>query len=114
LRTNAFTPAGSSKISNGGPHEEPGGLQVAALELISVKLPLFKSVAKELTLFPTPLFPWVNTYKIPVGRDEELPQLSRNKLRAHIAASATSRPIFFDICTPSRFPPAGISRPLSR
>jgi hypothetical protein len=68
-------------------------------------------MAKELTLFPTPLLPWVSTYKTPEGLEEELPQLSRNKLRAHMPASAMTPPIFFDICSPSRFPSAGDALP---
>ena len=51
-------------------------------------------------LFPKPKLPWVKTYKTPEGRDEELPQLSRNTLRAHIPTSAMTPPIFFDIYSP--------------
>jgi hypothetical protein len=78
--------------------------QVLALELTSDRFPLFKSMAKEVTLFPTPLPPWVRTYKTPEGREEELPQLSSNRLRAHRPTSAMARLIFFDINSPSRFP----------
>src|ERR1700716_4287552 len=106
---------------SGSPHDPPGGLHVLAFELISERFPLLKSMAKELTLFPLPLLPWVSTYKSPDGRDEELPQLSRNKLRAQMPANAMTSPIFFDICSPkgsptgalfadwvvSRFPSAG-------
>src|SRR5580658_43170 len=66
--------------------------------------PFSKLMAKELTVFPRPLTTWVSTYKTPVGRDEELPQLSRNKLRAQMATSATTPPIFFDICSPKGSP----------
>src|SRR6267378_8238786 len=97
-------------MSCGSPHA-PAVAHVLAFELISDKFPLFKSMAKELTLFPVPLLPWVSTYKSPDGRDEELPQLSRNKLRAHMPASATTTPIFFDICSPSRFPSASDALP---
>jgi hypothetical protein len=96
---------------SGSPHDPPEGLHVLAFELINDKFPLPKSMAKELTLFPVPLLPWVSTYKSPDGRDEELPQFTRNKLRAHMAASATTPPIFFDICSPSRFPSAGDALP---
>src|ERR1700675_3947266 len=99
---------------SGSPHDPPAGLQVLAFELISDRFPLPKSIAKELTLFPDPLLPWVSTYKSPEGRDEELPQLSRNKLRAHIPTRATTPPFFFDICSPSRFPSEAISRQPSR
>jgi hypothetical protein len=97
-------------MSSGSPHV-PAVAQVLAFELISDRFPLFKSMAKELTAFPAPLLPWVSTYKSPDGRDEELPQFTRNKLRAHMAASATTPPIFFDICSPSRFPSAGDALP---
>src|SRR6266403_5818947 len=93
-------------MSSGSPHA-PAVAHVLAFELISDRFPLFKSMANELTLFPRPLLPWVSTYKSPDGRDEELPQLSRNKLRAHTPTSATTTPIVFDICSPSRFPSAG-------
>jgi hypothetical protein len=73
---------------------------VLAFELTSDRPPLFKSMANVLTLFPTPLLPWVSTYNTPVGRDEELPQFTRNKLRAHRPASAITPPIFFDINSP--------------
>src|ERR1700682_3129712 len=96
---------------SGSPHDPPGGGHVLAFELISDRFPLLKSMAKELTLFPVPLLPWVSTYKSPDGRDEELPQLTRNKLRAHMPTRATTPPIFFDICSPSRFPPAGDALP---
>jgi hypothetical protein len=59
---------------------------------------------KELTLFPLPLIPWVSTYRVPAGRDEELPQLSKNKLRAHRPTSTTTAFIFFDIYSPEGFP----------
>src|SRR3982074_445296 len=99
-------------MSCGSPHA-PAVAHVLALELISDRLPLFKSMANMLTAFPVPLLPWVNTYKSPDGRDEELPQFTRNKLRAHMAASATTPPIFFDICSPkgssmARFSPIGV------
>jgi hypothetical protein len=81
-------------MSSGSPHV-PAVAQVLAFELISDRFPLFKAMAKELTAF----------------REEELPQFSRNKLRAHMAASATTPPIFFDICSPSRFPSAGDALP---
>src|SRR5450759_851992 len=108
----AVAPVGSSRSSRGSPHGSvfPGAAavgQARALELTNDRFPLFKSRAKEVTLFPTPLLPWVSTYKTPEGREEELPQLSRNKLRAHRPTSATTPPIFFDICSPSRFPSAG-------
>jgi hypothetical protein len=96
---------------NGSPHDLPEVVHVLALELISDKFPLLKSMAKELTAFPVPLLPWVSTYKSPEGRDEELPQFNRNKLRALMPASATTPPIFFDICSPSRFPSAGDALP---
>jgi len=94
----------------GSPHA-PAVAHVLAFELISDKFPLFKSIAKELTAFPVPLLPWVSTYRSPDGREEELPQFNRNKLRAHMAESATTPPIFFDICSPSRFPSAGDALP---
>src|SRR5208282_470477 len=116
LRTKAVAPAGSSRMSRGCPHG--AGLavfaavgHVPALELTSDRFPLLKSMAKELMLFPKPKLPWVSTYKTPEGRDEELPQLSRNKLREHRPTSATTPPIFFDICSPSRFPSAGDALP---
>jgi hypothetical protein len=108
-------------MSKGRPHGS--GLVILAavghalaFELISDRVPLSKLMAKELTFSPMPvgpcwLVPWVSTYKIPEGREEELPQLSRNKLRAHMATSATTPPILFDICTPSRFPSAGDALP---
>src|SRR6202158_6594916 len=97
-------------MSSGSPHV-PAVAHVVAFELISDRFPLFKSMAKELTAFPAPLPPWVSTYKSPEDREEELPQFSRNKLRAQMAASATTPPIFFDICSPSRFPSAGDALP---
>src|ERR1700732_951543 len=90
-------------MSSGSPHV-PAVAQVLAFELISDRFPLFKAMAKELTAFPVPLLPWVSTYRTPDGREEELPQFSRNKLRAHMAASATTPPIFFDICSPKGSP----------
>src|SRR5450631_981363 len=93
-------------MSKGSP-QVPAVLHVGAFELINDKPPLPKSMAKELTLFPVPLLPCVSTYKSPEDREEELPQLSRNKLRAHMPTSATTTLIFFDICSPSRFPSAG-------
>jgi hypothetical protein len=96
---------------SGSPHEPPAGVHVLAFELTSDNPPLFKSMAKVLTLFPVPLLPWVSTYRTPAGRDEELPQLSRNKLRAHRPTSAITTLIFFDICSPSRFPSAGNALP---
>jgi hypothetical protein len=51
----------------------------------------------ELTKFPVPPSPCVNTYRTPAGRYEELPQLSKNKLRVHTTASATAPPNFLDI-----------------
>src|SRR5450755_4769521 len=95
---------------SGSPHA-PVVLHVGAFELISDNPPLPKSMANELMLLPVPLLPWVRTYKTPEGREAELPQLSRNKLRAHMPASATTKPIFFDICSPSRFPSAGDALP---
>src|SRR4030088_2596939 len=89
---------------SGSPHDPPAGLHVLAFELISDRFPLLKSMAKELTLFPVPLLPWVSTYKSPEGREEELPQFTRNKLRAHMAASATTPPIFFYIFSPQGAP----------
>jgi hypothetical protein len=85
--------------------------QTVAFELISERFPLFKSIENELTLFPDPLVPWVSTYKSPEGRDEELPQLSSNKLRAHSPTSTTPIFNFFDIFSPSRFPSAGDALP---
>src|SRR6202045_1793068 len=105
FRTKAAAPVGSSTMSSGSPHV-PAVAHVLAFELISDRFPLFKSMAKELTAFPVPLLPRVSTYKSPDGRDEELPQFTRNKLRAHMTASAMTPPIFFDICSPSRFPSA--------
>jgi hypothetical protein len=90
-------------MSNGSPHAF-GVAQVCAFELIKDKLPLPKLIAKELMLFPAPLIPWVNTYKTPEGREDELPQLSKNILRAHTAMSATTTPNFFDICSPKGSP----------
>jgi len=110
FRTKAVAPIGSSKMFIGSPHA-PAVAQVLAFELISDRLPLFKSMANMLTAFPVPLLPWVSTYKSPDGREEELPQFTRRKLRAHMAASATTPPIFFDICSPSRFPSAGDALP---
>src|ERR1017187_5296237 len=55
---------------------------------------------KEATLFPRPLLPWVSTYNSSEGRNEELPQLSSNTLRAQMPASTTTPPIFFDIYSP--------------
>jgi hypothetical protein len=60
-------------------------------------------------LFPMPLLPWVSTYKSPAGRDEELPQFSRNKLRAHMPASTTITFIFFDIYSPETNRVIGLS-----
>jgi hypothetical protein len=96
-------------MSRGGPHGKgllavaPG--HVLAFELTSDRSPLSRSMEKELTLYPIPVrlplfVPWVSTYKTPEGRDEELPQLSRNKLRAHRPTSATTPPIFFNISSP--------------
>jgi hypothetical protein len=78
---------------------------VDALELIKDKAPLFRLMEKELTLFPRPLLlrPWVSTYKSPDGRDDELPQLSKAKLRAHRPMSAATPQIFFDIYSPAGF-----------
>src|SRR6202171_3106859 len=97
-------------MSSGSSHV-PAVAQGLAFEFISDRFPLFKSMAKELTAFPVPLLPWVSTYRSPDGREEELPQFSRNKLRAHMRASATTPLIFFDICSPSRFPSAGDALP---
>jgi hypothetical protein len=96
-----------------GRPQETGGVavnveQVLAFELISDKLPLSKLMEKELTLFPVPLLPWVRTYKSPEGREDELPQLRSNKLKAHRAASTQNPRNFFDICSPSRFPSGAI------
>jgi hypothetical protein len=62
-------------------------------------------------LFPTKVVPWVNTYKIFEGRFEELPQLAKSALRAKRPTRAITRLIFFDICSPSRFPSAGDALP---
>jgi hypothetical protein len=69
----------------------------------------------ELTKFPVPPSPWVSTYKTPAGRYEELPQLSKHKLRANTPASATAPLNFLDIYSlfseesPSpRFSPIGV------
>src|SRR5271169_6593408 len=86
-------------MSSGSPHA-PAVLHVGAFELISDRPPLFKSMANELTLGPAPFVPWVRTYKSPEGREEELPQLSKNKLRAHRPTSATTTLNFFDISSP--------------
>lgn len=109
--TNAVAPVGSSKILTGSPQVVDEG-HVLAFELISDRFPLFRSMENELTSGPAPLMPWVSTYNSPEGREEELPQLSGNKLRAHMPASATTRLIFFDICSPkgppsARFSPIG-------
>src|SRR5208337_4469130 len=109
---NAAAPVGSSKMFRGSPHDRLAVEHVLAFELISDNPPLFKSMANELTLFPTPLLPWVSTYKSPEGREEELPQLSRNKLRAHMPASATTTLIFFDICSPTGVPNRRVFRRL--
>src|SRR6202163_3107813 len=90
-------------MSSGSPHA-PAVAHVLAFELISDRFPLFKSMANMLTAFPAPLLPWVSTYRRPEAREEELPQFTRNKLRAQMAASATTPPNFFDICSPKGFP----------
>ena len=108
FRTKAAEAVGSSRISNGSPHAF-GVAQVCAFELIRDKLPLPKLIAKELMLFPAPLIPCVNTYKTPEGREDELPQLIKNILKAHTAMSATTTPNFFDICSPKGFPSARFS-----
>jgi hypothetical protein len=82
-------------------------VHVVALLLISDNLPLARSIANEPTLFS----PWLSTYNTPAGRDDELPQLIRNKLRPKKAKSRRSPDIFFDICSPSRFPSAGVRPP---
>src|SRR5260370_12589907 len=97
-------------MSSGSPHV-PAVAQVLAFELISDRFPLFKSMAKELTAFPVPLLPWVSTYKSPEGRDEELPQFTRNTLKAHTAARAITPPIFFPILSPSHFPSPSTALP---
>jgi len=89
---------------NGSPHDVPDVVHVLVFELISDRFPRLKSMAKELTLFPVPLLPCVSTYKSPEGREEELPQLSKNKLRAHTPTSAIATPMFFDICSPKGSP----------
>jgi hypothetical protein len=108
FKTNATEAVGSSKISRGSPHAFAVA-QVVAFELISDRLPLPKLMAKELTLSPAPLIPCVRTYRSPEGLEEELPQLSKNKLKAHMATNAKTPPIFFDIYSPkaprsTRFP----------
>jgi len=97
--TNAVAPVGSRIMFNGSPHDVPDVVHVLAFELISDRFPLLKSMANELTLLPS-----VSTYSSPEGREEELPQLSRNKLRAHTPTSATTKPNFFDICSPKGSP----------
>jgi len=81
---------------------------VLALLLMIDRVPLFRSMEKEVTLNPKPgvpwaVSPWVSTYNTPVGREEELPQLSSNKLRAQVATNATTPLIFFDIYTPGDY-----------
>src|SRR5208283_1267740 len=101
---------GSRKILMGSPQDAVCVGQVLAFELISVRLPLYKLMAKELTLLPRELLkvvPSVSTYRSPAGRDDELPQLTRSKLEAQRPRRATTKPNFFDICSPSRFPFAG-------
>jgi len=88
---------------SGSPHA-PAVAHVLAFELIRDRFPLFKSMANMLTAFPVPLLPWVSTYRSPDGREEELPQFTKNKLRAHMAASATTPPNFFDIYSPKGSP----------
>ena len=114
FRTKAVAPVGSSTMSRGSAARF--GFLIApwaglALELISDRFPLPKSMAKELTLFPTPLLPWVSTYKSPEGREEELPQLSRNKLRAHRPTSATTHAYFLRHLFSQEIRFASISRP---
>src|ERR1039457_2495561 len=96
-------------MSRGSPHGSGLACVAAvghalALELTSDRLPLPKSMAKELTLVPISLLASVSTYKTPEGRDDELPQLSKTKLRAHRLTSATTPPIFFDIYSPKGSP----------
>src|SRR5208282_5302327 len=100
---------------------------VLALSLIADRLPLFRLMAKEVTLKPMPGVPWavrpcVSTYNTPVGREEELPQLSSNELRAHTPTNTTTLLVLFniDIYAPysfrrfravRRFPSAGDTAP---
>jgi len=93
-------PVGSRRIVE-------GVVSVDAVLLSSDSLPLPRSRANEPTLFS----PWLSTYNTPAGRDDELPQLIRNKLRPKNAKSAKSPGKFFDICSPSRFPSAGVRPP---
>jgi hypothetical protein len=84
-----------------------GVVSAADVVLSSDNLPLPRSIANEPTLFS----PWLSTYNTPAGRDDELPQLAKNKLKPRNAKSAKSPDIFFDICSPSRFPSAGVRPP---
>jgi hypothetical protein len=54
------------------------------------------------------LSPWLATNKTPEGREDEEPQLISNKVRPRKANPAKKPGIFFDICSPSRFPFASV------
>src|SRR5208282_4073169 len=92
---------------------------VLANALISVMPPVFKSMAYELTSFPSTLplglAASVKTYNIPVGWEEVLPQFTRKTLKAHRHASAVTKAIFFDIflnIDSPRSPPSTLRRRL--
>ena len=54
--------------------------------------------------------PWLVTNSTPDGREEELPQLSKNRLNPSNETKAINPRIFFNISSPSRFPFTGISQ----
>jgi len=81
--------------------------QVLAVLLSNDNRPFARLIAND----PTVLSLWLSTYNTPAGRDDELPQLIRNKLSPKKANNANNPDIFFDICSPSRFPSAGVRPP---
>src|SRR6266576_614750 len=100
FKTYATVPLGSRRIL-------VGVISAGAVLLSSESLPLPRSIANDPTLFS----PWLSTYNNAAGRDDELPQLIKNNVRPKNAKSAKIPDIFFDICSPSRFPSAGVRSP---
>src|SRR5580704_15982454 len=83
----------------GSPHVELGGQVGARSSLINESSPLYKSTENELTLSSD----WLTTYKSPEGRESPLPQLISSALSAKMPTRATTKPVFFNVCSPNRY-----------
>jgi len=76
-----------------------------ALELINEICPLFKLMVNELILFGFGgLAESLITYSSPCGREDELPQLSKNALRAHRPTVPTIPTVLFNAYSPGNGP----------